>query len=186
MTSPAESIQIENVVATTGINQELDLSTLETDLPTADYRPDEFPGIIYRIENPPAVVLIFQSGKLVCTGAKSVSDVTSALRDTFDAFRDLDIRVKNTPEITVQNMVSTAELDQRLNLHSLAVGLGLEKTEYEPEQFPGLVYRLDEPEGVVLFFGSGNVILTGITTITETKHLLEEVTTRLTDLELLN
>jgi len=71
MTNPADSIEIQNVVASTGIGQELDLEALAEDLPGADFNPDNFPGLVYRTQEPKAAALIFRSGKIVCTGAKA-------------------------------------------------------------------------------------------------------------------
>jgi transcription initiation factor TFIID TATA-box-binding protein len=65
------------------------------------------------------------------------------------------------PEITVQNIVASANLEQKLNLNAIAISLGLERVEYEPEQFPGLVYRLEQPKVVLLIFGSGKLVCTG-------------------------
>jgi len=65
------------------------------------------------------------------------------------------------PKIEVQNIVASADLGQEINLNTVAITLGLEKVEYEPEQFPGLVYRLDDPKVVVLLFGSGKMVCTG-------------------------
>ena len=89
MVDPKETIEIQNVVASTGIGQELDLEALATDLPGADFNPDNFPGLVYRTQEPKAAALIFRSGKFVCTGAKSINDVHEALDIIFDKLRDL-------------------------------------------------------------------------------------------------
>lgn len=161
MSVAVDSIGIQNVVASTGIGHELDLEALSTDLPGADFNPDNFPGLVYRTQDPKAASLIFRSGKVVCTGASSVDDVNATLDMVFEELRDLGIPVDRSPEVTVQNIVSSADLGESLNLNALAIGLGLEDVEYEPEQFPGLVYRMDEPDVVILAFGSGKVVITG-------------------------
>ncbi len=161
MTDPKDTINIENVVASTGIGQELDLQSVAMDLEGADYDPEQFPGLVYRTQNPKSAALIFRSGKIVCTGAKSTDDVHESLRIVFDKLRELQIQVNEDPEIVVQNIVTSADLGRNLNLNAIAIGLGLENIEYEPEQFPGLVYRLDEPEVVALLFGSGKLVITG-------------------------
>src|SRR6056297_3440768 len=106
MVDPTETIEIQNVVASTGIGQELDLEALATDIPGADFNPDNFPGLVYRTQDPKAAALIFRSGKIVCTGAKSIDDVHEALGIIFQKLRDLQIPVEEDPEITVQNIVS--------------------------------------------------------------------------------
>jgi transcription initiation factor TFIID TATA-box-binding protein len=185
MSTPADSIEIQNVVASTGIGQELDLEALAEDLPGADFNPDNFPGLVYRTQNPKAAALIFRSGKIVCTGAKSIDDVHEALGIIFQKLRDLHIPVEDDPEITVQNIVSSADLGHNLNLNALAIGLGLEDVEYEPEQFPGLVYRMDEPKVVILLFGSGKIVITGGKRTSDAETAVVEIVDRIEGLGLL-
>ncbi|SFT00878.1 TATA-box-binding protein [Halostagnicola kamekurae] len=185
MTDPKESITIENVVASTGIGQELDLESVAMDLVGADYDPEQFPGLVYRTQDPKSAALIFRSGKIVCTGAKSTDDVHESLAIVFDELRDLSIQVEDDPEITVQNIVSSADLGRTLNLNAIAIGLGLESIEYEPEQFPGLVYRLDDPEVVALLFGSGKLVITGGKQVEDAKEAVDVISNRLEELGLL-
>ncbi len=186
MSSPTETINIENVVASTGIKQELALDRLAMDLDGADYDPDNFPGLIYRIQEPKAATLIFRSGKIVCTGATSVDDVHVALQTVFEKLRDLGIDLIDDPKITVQNIVSSADLGTQLNLNAIAIGFGLEAVEYEPEQFPGLVYRLDTPDVVALLFGSGKLVITGAKATDAAGEALEEISGELSELGLLD
>lgn len=184
MDSPVETLEIENVVASTDIGQELDLEVLAEDLPSTDYTPDHFPGLVYRTQRPKAAALLFRSGKVVCTGAQSPTAVRGSLEIVFDTLRELGIPVVDEPDITIENMVTSADLDQRLNLNAIAVGLGLEHIEYEPEQFPGLVYRLEPPSVVILLFGSGKCVITGSETLKEAHNGLETVCSRLAELDL--
>ncbi len=184
MVEPTETIEIQNVVASTGIGQELDLEALATDIPGADFNPDNFPGLVYRTQDPKAAALIFRSGKIVCTGASSTEEVHGALDIVFKKLQGLGIPVGDDPEITVQNIVSSADLGYSLNLNALAIGLGLEDVEYEPEQFPGLVYRMDDPEVVILLFGSGKIVITGGKTPEDATVGVEKMTERIADLGL--
>lgn len=181
-----ESISIENVVASTGIDQELDLETLAEDLAGTEFNPENFPGLVYRLQEPKAATLIFRSGKIVCTGADSTENATDALEQVFDELRGLGITVHSDPEIVIQNIVSSADLGTVLNLNAIAIGLGLEHIEYEPEQFPGLVYRLDDPDVVALLFGSGKLVITGGKQPDDAAEALEVIETRLSDLGLLD
>ena len=103
MSSPSDTLAVENVVASTSIGQELDLETLADDLPSTDYAPDHFPGLVYRTQNPQAAALIFRSGKVVCTGAQSGIAVEDALEIFFQELRDLGIHVHEDPDITIEN-----------------------------------------------------------------------------------
>jgi transcription initiation factor TFIID TATA-box-binding protein len=161
MVEPRDTVEIVNVVASTGIGQDINLNQATLELEGADYDPKRFPGLVYRTKDPKTAALIFRSGKIVCTGAKSIDDVYRGLENVFQSLRNIGIDIKGTPEIKVQNIVASADLHSTLNLNAIAIGLGLENIEYEPEQFPGLVYRLSEPKVVVLLFGSGKLVITG-------------------------
>ncbi len=180
-----ESLEIQNVVASTAVGQELDLESLSMDLVGADYDPDNFPGLVYRTQEPKAASLIFRSGKIVCTGASSVDDVDRALEQVFGELSKLGIPTEDREEATIQNIVSSADLGTTLNLNALAIGLGLEDVEYEPEQFPGLVYRIDEPSVVVLMFGSGKIVITGAKQVEHAREAINVVTDEIDSLGLL-
>ena len=181
---PQATLEIQNVVASTGISQEIDLRSVAMDLRGADFDPDQFPGLIYRPEDAAATCLIFRSGKMTCTGAGSIEEIHETIHAAVDALQDLGIQAES-PDVTVQNIVSGADLGEPLNLNAIAIGLGLEDVEYEPEQFPGLVYRLNEPDVVALLFGSGKMVITGAKVRDEAEEALEEVIGRLKDLSLL-
>ena len=170
-----KSIKIENVVASTAIGVEIDLREVAHMLEGADYDPEQFPGLVYRTKNPKAAALIFRSGKIVCTGAKSIDDVERSLQIVFGKMEGLGIDVIGKPQIIVQNIVASADLKSELNLNAIAIGLGLENIEYEPEQFPGLVYRIKEPKIVVLVFGSGKLVVTGGKTLQDCEKGVEIV-----------
>ncbi|NUE02215.1 TATA-box-binding protein [Halorubraceae archaeon YAN] len=180
-----DTVKIQNVVGSTGIDQELALEQLAKDLEGSDYNPDNFPGLIYRLQDPKATTLIFRSGKIVCTGSQSVDLLTEAITIVFGELSELGIPVPEEPDITIQNIVSGADLGKALNLNALAIGLGLESVEYEPEQFPGLVYRLDDPSVVILLFGSGKLVITGAKTYEEAVEGVEVVAERVSELGLL-
>ena len=127
----------------------------------AEYEPEQFPGLIYRLKDPKAAALLFSSGKVVCTGTKSLEQVKVAIKKVTSQIEKAGIHIKSEPKIEVQNIVATFDLEQKINLSSIAISLGLEKVEYEPEQFPGLVFRMDTPKVVLLLFGSGKVVCTG-------------------------
>ena len=156
-----KTIKVENVVASTAIGTELNLNEVFRVLEGADYNRERFPGVVYRTKSPKTAVLIFGSGKMVCTGAKSIEDVISGLTRVFEKLKATGVDVPQKPEIKIQNIVASADLGRVLNLNAIAIGLGLENIEYEPEQFPGLVYRLSSPKVVMLLFGSGKLVVTG-------------------------
>jgi|HubBroStandDraft_2_1064218.scaffolds.fasta_scaffold86594_2 transcription initiation factor TFIID TATA-box-binding protein len=154
-------IRIENVVASTSLGLELDLITIAFQLDGAEYDPAQFPGLIYRMKDPKTAILLFHSGKVVCTGGKSSSQVERSIATISAQLRKGGTKVERNPKIEIQNIVATSDLGSELDLNIVAVTLGLDRVEYEPEQFPGLVYRINEPRVVLLLFSSGKMVCTG-------------------------
>ncbi len=155
-------IIIQNIVATTSICRSLDLVSILKALDEgAVYEPETFPGLVYHLKDPKTASLIFSSGKLVCTGAKSVADVKRAIGIVVERLVKAGFEVDESPDILVQNIVATSDLHTQINLTKLAIAMGMENVEYEPEVFPGLVYRVRDPKVVALLFCSGKVVCTG-------------------------
>src|SRR3989449_4398303 len=172
-------IKIENVVASTSLGGELDLQAIALALGGAEYEPEQFPGLIYRLKEPKTATLLFRSGKVVCTGAKSLDHVKTAIDTVAKQIEAAGIPIKKDPVIEVQNIVASSDLGTEINLNAIAISLGLEKVEYEPEQFPGLVYRIDEPKVVVLLFGSGKLVCTGARKPSDVEQAVEKITQEL-------
>jgi transcription initiation factor TFIID TATA-box-binding protein len=152
-------INIQNVVASATLNQKIDLNSVVKSYPGVEYRPEQFPGLVFRLKKPKTATLIFSSGKMVCTGAKSEKLARRAVMTVVKELKKSGIIIIGKPDLKIQNIVSSASLGGKIDLE-LAVGK-LVKTMYEPEQFPGLIYRMDEPKVVILIFASGNLVCTG-------------------------
>jgi transcription initiation factor TFIID TATA-box-binding protein len=216
--SDADRLTVVNVVASTRVAEELDLPDIAIQL-NCEYEPEQFPGVVYRVVDPKLAILMFRSGRAVCTGGKNEDNIHTGIERMIKDLRGAGITtwdVKDV-EIEVQNMVATyalhypvdydgearfddnnifvieesqdpltlreateeegkddsvtkrkvkagdplAGLPRRLNLNNLTFHLPFDKVEYEPEQFPGLIYRLDYPKVVCLIFGSGKMVITG-------------------------
>ncbi len=162
------SLKVQNIVATTSLEKEVSLTKLARTQPNTEYNPDTFPGLVLRIKKPKSAVLVFSSGNLVCTGTKSVSQVREVIQQVIKQLKKVSVNVTIKPKITVQNIVASGAINLDLNLNTLA--LELENTEYEPEQFPGLVYKLEEPTATFLLFSNGKLVCTG----TKNKQQLED------------
>ena len=152
-------VQIENIVATVILEHPLDLSLIETKLPEVDYNPDQFPGLVYRLDQPKVTALIFKSGKMVVTGAKSVNQLVFAVKKILKTLMNKGIPIYGKPQIQIQNIVASANLGMMVDLEKAA--LALPGSMYEPEQFPGLIYRMEKPVVVLLIFSSGKMVITG-------------------------
>jgi len=210
-----ERLTVVNVVASTRVAEELDLPDIAIQL-NCEYEPEQFPGLVYRVVDPKLAILMFRSGRAVCTGGKNQNNIEVGIERMTKDLRDAGIETWDLKdvEIEVQNMVATyslfypeeytgvarmddnntrvidgpdgmraatdeevkgedprirgiregeplAALPRKLNLNNLTFHLPFDKVEYEPEQFPGLIYRLDYPKVVCLIFGSGKMVITG-------------------------
>lgn len=162
------NLKVQNIVATTSLGKEVSLTKLARSQSNTEYNPEQFPGLVLRIEKPKSAVLVFSSGNLVCTGTKSVAQVKDVIRAVIKQIAKIGVKITQVPKITVQNIVASGSIDLNLNLNLLA--LQLENTEYEPEQFPGLVYKLVDPTATFLLFSNGKLVCTG----TKNKQQLEE------------
>ncbi|MDD1725153.1 MAG: TATA-box-binding protein [Methanospirillum sp.] len=183
--TPETSLRIENIVASAKISESLDLPQIASNIKDAEYNKKRFPGVVIRMQNPKIAALVFGSGKVVLTGAKSVESLNKGLEILGGLLRDLNIDISNELTYKVQNIVTSADLGAGINLNKIAVGFNLERIEYEPEQFPGLVYRLDDPKVVVLLFGSGKLIITGGKEQEDAKRAVLKIVDDLTGLGLL-
>jgi transcription initiation factor TFIID TATA-box-binding protein len=152
-------INIQNVVASGTLNQKVDLNAVVKSFPGAEYRPETFPGVVIRLRRPKTATLIFSPGSLVCTGAKSGRESRRAIMKVVKELKKGGIIILGKPSLKVVNIVASASLGGKVDLEKTVVTL--RKTMYEPEQFPGLIYRMDEPKVVILIFASGNLVVTG-------------------------
>jgi len=152
-------VQIQNVVAVGSLDQKIDLLSIVKGFLNVEYRPRKFPGLVFRLKRPKTATLIFSSGKLVCTGAKSSKLAHSAIRKVVRELKKEGIIILGTPRIKVENMVASADIHGKVDLEAAAEFL--DNIMYEPEQFPGAVYRMKEPKVVILVFSSGRLVITG-------------------------
>ncbi len=164
-------VKVVNIVATGKIGEDVDLKKIARELKNTRYNPKTFPGLALSIDNPSPVLLIFKSGKVVCTGTKCIEDVKKAVNIAIEKLKSIGIDAK-VEYVKVQNIVAYVELGIELNLNAIALAF-LENVEYEPEQFPGLFYRLEDPKAVILVFSSGKIIIAGCKTIEDIERAVE-------------
>jgi len=131
-------------------------------------------------------ILLFHSGKIVATGADAVEEAEDAVHTVFSTLEDLGVPIADDYSVNIENIVTSAELGHRLNLNAVAIGLGVEEVEYEPEQFPGLIYRIEDPDVCVLLFGSGEVVVSGGSEEGQAEEAIATVEEELDTLGLLN
>lgn len=151
--------QLQNIVSTVNLNCKLDLKKIALHARNAEYNPKRFAAVIMRIREPRTTALIFSSGKMVCTGAKSEDDSRLAARKYARIIQKLGFNAKFL-DFKIQNMVGSCDVKFPIRLEGLVLTHG-KFSSYEPELFPGLIYRMVKPRIVLLIFVSGKVVLTG-------------------------
>ena len=174
--------EIHNMVISVQFSDRIDLDKLASKLSnSAEYFPDNFPGVVYRMKKPRASFLIFSTGKALCTGTASEKDAKEAIENMLKLLKDMGIDVK-TPKIEIQNIVASTKLDTRLDIDKMA--FELENSEYEPETFPGLVYKM---EGSVTFliFGTGKIVCVGARSTKEIKESFDIIVKKLKEIKAL-
>ena len=174
---PEPKIEIQNVVASVTLNQKLDLQAIQNAFPQVDYKPAQFPGLVFRLEKPRTATLIFSSGKMVCTGAKSEEEARRAVMKVVRLLKEKGFLIKEEPIIEIQNIVASIDLFGRIDLELAANTL--ENVMYEPEQFPGLIYRMSSPKVVILMFASGKLVCTGAKTESEVHEAIRKLSEEL-------
>ncbi|PWN87064.1 TBP-domain-containing protein [Acaromyces ingoldii] len=150
---------LQNIVATVNLEVRLDLKTIALHARNAEYNPKRFAAVIMRIREPKTTALIFASGKMVVTGAKSEDDSRLASRKYARIIQKLGFEARFS-EFKIQNIVGSCDVRFPIRLEGLAYSHGIYSS-YEPELFPGLIYRMVKPKVVLLIFVSGKIVLTG-------------------------
>ncbi|MBI2668771.1 TATA-box-binding protein [Candidatus Woesearchaeota archaeon] len=168
-----KEIKIVNIVVSSSLEKDIPLEKMAATLPNTEYNPEQFPGLVLRIKEPKTSALVFSSGKIVCTGARTMGDVELAIQQIIKALKKLDIHVTIKPQITVQNIVASGHIGMDLNLNIL--GVKLPNTEYEPEQFPGLVHKLKGTNATFLLFSNGKIVCTGTKTEKEVNDAVDKL-----------
>ena len=166
--------KIENVVATVvvEITEKIDLNQIARKHADVEYNPERFPGLVMRIEKPKATILIFSTGKMVVTGLRKASEAERVVDKVVKNIRKAGIKVSN-PEITIQNIVASGDLHTNIDLNMAAIVM--EYAMYEPEVFPGLIYRMQDPKTVFLIFSTGRIVCTGA----KRKEIVKEAVSKL-------
>lgn len=175
-------VEIQNVVAVASFDQRMNLLAIMKSFRNVEYRPKRFPGLVFKLKEPKTTTLIFSSGKMVCTGAKSEKMANSAVSKVVRELKKTGFIIRGSPKIEIVNVVGTAEVGGRVDLE--AASDILDNIMYEPEQFPGLIYRMEEPKVVILIFGSGKMVLTGAKKEKQIHEAAEKITSLIIENEL--
>ena len=187
MKAQKREIRIQNVVASAAFNHPVDLDAIVKAFPHVQYRPKVFPGLPFRLKKPKTCTLIFNSGRMVCTGAKSEKEARKAILKVAIELKKGGIIIPGKQEIKIQNIVASGSLGGPVDLEELCerprVGGSLM---YEPEQFPGLIYRMESPRVVFLVYSNGKIVCVGAKKEEEIYEAVEKLRRRLEEMNVLH
>ncbi|XP_058448347.1 TBP-related factor isoform X2 [Malaya genurostris] len=167
------SVQVKNCMATVSLGCELNLQTINFRTRNSEYNPSRFHGVVMRIREPRCTALVFRTGKIVCTGARNEHDANLAARKFARIIQKIGYNVRFL-EFKVQNLVATVDLRFPIRLENLNQVHG-QFSSYEPELFPGLIYRMVKPRVVLLIFVNGKIVFTGAKSEREIADSLENI-----------
>ncbi len=168
-----KEIKVVNIVVSSSLEHDIPLEKMAATLSNTEYNPEQFPGLVIRIKDPKTSALIFSSGKIVCTGARSMAKVEESIKKIIQSLKKINVKITIKPKVNIQNIVASGSVGMDLNLNILA--MKLPNTEYEPEQFPGLVYKLPEAKATFLLFSNGKIVCTGTKSEKEVHEALDKL-----------
>ncbi|MGC8681934.1 MAG: TATA-box-binding protein [Candidatus Acidifodinimicrobium sp.] len=168
----AKVYRVENIVASISLRTFIPLKKLKT-FPDTQYNPEQFPGLVFRMKDMHITFLVFGSGKLVCTGSRSREAIDTALKILINKLKKIGVTIKEKPKIDIQNIVASGNLNKTLDLNKIAYNV--DNTEYNPEQFPGLVYKLADSRITFLLFGTGKIVCTGAKKVSEIDDAIDSL-----------
>lgn len=172
-----EDLSIVNVVGGGSIGRELNLQHVYRDFPHTDieYESKNFAAIVIRYNSPKGTVMLYRSGKYSLAGAQSPSEAQSVSEQFIRQLEQLFGEKFNQVEFEIRYLVGTADLGVKLDLNQLAIGLGVDNTEYEPEQFPGLFYRPTKGSWFCTLFTSGKFVVSGVRSREDLEKIADEI-----------
>lgn len=170
-------IKIQNVVVSTHVDVVFPLTKIAESYEDAEYEPEAFPGLVVRLKDPNITALVFRSGTVVCVGAKGLKEANEGIRKILNLIRKIGVKIPTTYRTKIQNIVAVGNLGYSLNLESIA--FSMEDSEYEPENFPGLICRLDDPKVSFLVFSSGSIVCIGAKKVSDARKGLEMIEKKL-------
>jgi transcription initiation factor TFIID TATA-box-binding protein len=177
-----EKIEVSNIIGSTKLNSSLKLEELATVLQNTEYNPETSPNLVYRAVDGRVTLLAHSTGSLVILGSNDTRELISGIKEFMNSVSDLEDEAESVVEqISIDNIVAKSNFGQELDLAAVAVALEFEKTEYNPEQFPGLIYR-SNVNPTILIFASGKCVITGAKTYAQILDAHREVINKLTDI----
>jgi len=178
-------IIIENIVASAKVSNSFDIKILSENMPGSSYNPDDFNGLTIKFTEPKVAVLILSDGKVICTGAKNKSHVDEAIKKTVEKINKAGSKTNKTYKVELENIVASADLKKGLDLEHASKSLPQKNVTYYPKDFPGVIYKANDYNAVVLLFSSGRVVSTGAKNVEDASKSIETIEEKLTSIGVL-
>ena len=175
-------IKIENIVTYAQLSDGLDIKMIAESSNDFKYNPDEFQGLTLKLDDPKTAVLLLPNGKAICTGAKNIKDAETSINKLIKKIGDIGIKLNKKFKMEIQNIIASFDLKKELDLSSISIGLLLENVDYEPNQFPGLIYKMKDIGASLLLFSSGKIVCSGTKNIEDATNAIEKMIEKLSSL----
>jgi transcription initiation factor TFIID TATA-box-binding protein len=172
-------IQIENIIANAQISELIDIKLLSEKITECSYNPSEFNGLSIKYEKENIAVIILEIGKVVCTGAKEISNAVEKIKKVANQIKKFGLKIKKDYEITIENITVTTNLKKDLNLENIAKNLMFQEVDFHPETFPGLIYKMDDLQTILIIFNSGKIVCTGAKNIDDATNSINKMEEKL-------
>ena len=175
-------IQIENIIAYAQISKLFDIKLLSEKIADSIYNPSEFDGLSIKYDNEKIAVIVLGTGKVVCTGAKEITDAIDKIKKVTSQIKKIGFKIKKDYKVKIENIIVSTDLKKELNLASLATKLFPQEVDYQPEVFPGLVYKMDDLQTILIIFNSGKIVCTGAKSIDDATNSIKKMEEKLSSI----
>jgi transcription initiation factor TFIID TATA-box-binding protein len=160
-------LELVNIVGVVDFNRQLNLAATAELLESSSvvrevtYSPEKNHWLQtkFELDGKLKYVAFYKSGSCTSVGCNSFEQLNRLVKVVENSMQPV---IRDPPALDITNLMCVGEISRNINLTQLAVAAGLEQVEYEPEQFPGLIYRNNTSGPVLLVFTSGKVVITGV------------------------
>ena len=175
-------IKIENIIASAQISELFDIKLLSEKIADSGYNPSEFDGLSIKYNNEKIAMIVLGTGKVVCTGAKEITDAIDKIKKVTSQIKKIGFKIKKDYKVKIENIIVSADLKKELDLASLATRLILQDVDYQPEVFPGLIYKMDDLHTILIIFNSGKIVCTDTKSIDDATNSIKKMEEKLTSI----
>lgn len=178
-------IEIENIITSAKISEIFNIKLLSGKIKDCNYNPLEFDGLSIKYDNENIAVLILGTGKVFCTGAKDINDAFNKIKKVINQIKKIGFDIKKDYEIIIENIIVSADFKKELNLTNISKGMMSQDVDYQPDVFPGLIYKMDDLHTILIIFNSGKIVCIGAKNIDSATNSINKMEEKLTSIGVL-